>query len=241
MRGSSACTRRSLSEGGTASRRDRMLLRMRRRLVLALCALLVIGFGGTIWWREGGKRLFFPRKWAEVEPGLYRSGQIHRRLIEDVLREHRIELVVDLAPDEEGDLDNAAEREVTARLGIPVLSLSLGGDGSGDPQDYVGALTTAVEAHRQGKHVLVHCEAGSERTGAFFLLYRTLVQGWSPADAIAEYASFRNRPIKRGSSTRYLDAHMAEIASGLVASGALGALPDPLPSFAPAVAAAAEP
>lgn len=218
-----------------------MLRRMRRRLVLVLCGLLLLGAGGTIWWRDGGKRLFFPRKWAEVEPGLYRSGQIHRRLIEDVLREHGIDLVVDLAPDEKGDLDNAAEREVTARLGIPVLSLSLGGDGSGDPQGYVAALTTAIEAHRQGKHVLVHCEAGSERTGAFFVLYRTLFQGWSAADAIAEYASFRNRPLSDGSSTRYLDAHLPEIASGLVASGALEALPDPLPSFAPAVAAAAEP
>jgi protein-tyrosine phosphatase len=215
-----------------------MLPRMRRRLVLLLCALLLLGAGGTIWWRDGGKRLFFPRKWDEVEPGLYRSGQIHRRLIEDVLREHRIDLVVDLARDEEGDLDNAAEREATARLGIPVLSLALGGDGSGDPQDYVRALTTAVEAHRQGRHVLVHCEAGSERTGAFFLLYRTLFQGWTPEAAIAEYASFRNRPLGEGSSMRYLDLHLPEIASGLVASGALDALPHALPSFAPAVAAA---
>jgi len=211
---------------------------MRRRLVLALCALLVFGVGGTIWWRDSGKRLFFPRKWAEVEPGLYRSGQIHRRLIEDVLREHEIDLVIDLAQDEPGDPDNAAEREVTARLGIPVLSLTLSGDGNGDPQDYVRALTTAVTAHRKGQHVLVHCEAGSERTGAFFMLYRTLFEGWSADDAFAEYGRFRNSPGTRG-STRYLDAHVSEIAKGLVESGALDAVPDPLPVFAPAVSAAA--
>jgi hypothetical protein len=121
------------------------------------------------------------------------------------------------------------------------MSLSLGGDGRGDPHDYVRALGAAVEAHRQGQQVLVHCRAGSERTGAFFMLYRTLFQGWSAAEAIAEYASFRNRPIGEGASMTYLDAHVREIADGLVASGALDAVPNSLPSFAPAVAAAPEP
>jgi protein-tyrosine phosphatase len=211
----------------------------RRRRALALFALLLLAVGAVIWWRDGGKRLFFPRNWDEVEPGLYRSGQIHRRLIESVLLENEIDLVIDLARDRDTDLDDAAEREVAARLGIPLLSLeTLHGDARGDPQEYVRALSAMVEARRAGQRVLVHCRGGSERTGAFFQLYRTLFQNWSASDAVTEYASFRNRPLAPGGGNlAYLDANVAEIAAGLVASGALEAVPDPLPVFARAVAA----
>jgi hypothetical protein len=212
----------------------------RRRLAVALLLLLSLGVGGTIWWKDGGKRLFFPRNFAEVEPGLYRSGQIHRRLIEDVLRERQIELVIDLARDRWSDEDDRAEREVTQRLGIPLLSLRrLGGDGLGDPQDYVSALTALVEARRDGRRVLVHCRGGSERTGVLFQLYRTLYQGWTPEAAFAEYASFRNKPPSETKTPAYLDANLDAIVAGLVASGALESVPEPLPVFGPAVAAAA--
>lgn len=224
---------------GSAGGIEASARRPRRRRALALLGLLFLAVGAAIWWRDGGKRLFFPRNWDEVEPGLYRSGQIHRRLIEDVLREHQIGLVIDLAADRASDLDDAAEREVTARLGIPLLSIDgLSGDARGDPQNYVRALTAVALARREGQPVLVHCRGGSERTGAFFQLYRTLFQGWSARDAVAEYASFRNRPLGEGANAAYLDAHVAEIAAGLLASGALESPPDPLPVFSPAVSAA---
>jgi protein tyrosine/serine phosphatase len=209
---------------------------------VALLLLLSFGIGGTIWWKDGGKRLFFPRNFAEVEPGLYRSGQIHRRLIEEVLREKQIDLVIDLARDRWRDEDDRAEREATARLGIPLLSLRrLGGDGRGDPQDYVEALAALAEARREGRRVLVHCRGGSERTGVFFQLYRTLYQGWSPEQAFDEYASFRNKPPSQTKTPGYIDAHLDEIVAGLLARGALSAAPATLPAFTPAVAAAAAP
>jgi hypothetical protein len=209
----------------------------RRRLLLALCALLLVA-GGAVWWRDHGKRLFFPRNFEEVEPGLYRSGRIHRRLVESVLRENRIDLVIDLAGNHAKDPDDVAEGEATARLGVGRLVLStLRGDGRGDPQDYVRALTALAQARAKGQRVLVRCGGGSVRTGAFFLLYRTLYEGWSEADALAGYERFRDRPVDEITATAFLDAHMAEIAAGLVASGALGNPPAPLPVFSPAAAA----
>jgi hypothetical protein len=80
------------------------------------------------------------------------------------------------------------------------------------------------------------------RTGAFFLLYRTLFEGWSEADALAEYERFRDRTVDEITATTYLDEHVEEIAAGLVASGALAKSRESLPVFGPAVATAlAEP
>jgi hypothetical protein len=214
-----------------------MLPRVRRRLLLALCALLLV-VGGAIWWRDQGKRMFFPRNFEEVEPGLYRSGRIHRRLIEGVLREKRLDLVIDLAGSRADDPDDVAESEATARLGVRRLVLStLHGDGRGDPDDYVRALTALAQARAQGQRVLVHCGGGSVRTGAFFLLYRTLFEGWSEADALAEYERFRDRRLDEVTATAFLDAHAAEIAAGLAASGALAKAPVSLPVFSPVAAA----
>ncbi len=213
-----------------------------RRSAPALLLLLCVGIGATIWWREGGKRLFFPRQWDVVVPGfLYRSGQIHARLIEDVLREHRIDVVIDLARDRWSDADATAEREAIERLAIQRLALGdLDGSGRGDPASYVEALAAIAEARRQGQRVLVHCSAGSERAGGAVMLYRTLFQGWSGADAYAEYLRYRNRPPLSSQVAHFLDAHIEEIATGLLARGALEALPDPLPVLAPAVSTPAD-
>jgi hypothetical protein len=212
-----------------------------RRRAPAVLLLLCIAVGATIWWRDGGKRLFVPRQWDVVVPDfLYRSGQIHARLIEDVLREHRIDLVIDLARDRWSDPDARAEREAIERLGIRRLAFEdLDGSGRGNPTSYVEALAAIAEAQREERRVLVHCTAGSARTGGAVMLYRTLFQGWSGADAYGEYLRYRKRPPRSSRVARFLDAHMPEIAGGLVARQALAALPDRLPVLVPAVSASA--
>ena len=221
-----------------ASRAPSARGKLRRRAPLLLL-LLAIGTGGTIWWRDGGKRLFFPRQWDVVVPGfLYRSGQIHARLVEDVLREHQIDLVIDLARDRWSDPDARAEREAIERLGIERLAFEdLDGSGRGNPASYEAALAAIAEARRAGRRVLVHCSAGSERAGGAVMLYRTLFEGWSGADAFHEYLRYRNRPPVRSRVAHFLDTHMEEIAAGLVARRALPALPDPLPVLSPGVSA----
>jgi hypothetical protein len=207
----------------------------RRRTALLLLFVVGLGAGGVVWWRDGGKRLFFPRKWDAVQEGvLYRSGQIHRRLIEDTLRTHGIDLVIDLSRDDESDPDAAAERAAIERLGIRRIGLDLDGSGRGDPAQYVTALDAIARAQRAGEQVLVHCNAGSERTGGVSMLYRTLFQGWSADAAFAEYVSYRARTPRWSRVAYFLDANMESIARGLVASGALPALPEHLPVLTPA-------
>jgi hypothetical protein len=209
----------------------------RRWLYLGLAAgvPLAVLTVATYWFLDTGNRLFFPRKWGVVEEGrIYRSGMIHRRLIEDVLKEHRIATIVNLSELGPDAPDLAAEREAAARLGVRMVDApGLEGDGRGEVGAYAAAVTELARATRE-RPVLVHCVAGSERTGASVAAYRMLVQGWDGARTYAEYLSYRRRPPEDDRLRRFVNEHLGELARRLVEAGVLDRVPDPLPVFAPA-------
>lgn len=205
-----------------------------RRILVALLVIASVSYG-IFWWLDGGKRLFYPRKFASVTEGFYRAGQIHRRLIKDVLVWNDIDLVIDLAKDQRGDLDAATEREVTKRLRIPLLEFhGLSGNGSGDIEQYIGALAAVVEARAAGQNVLVHCAAGSERAGTLVAFYRMLYQGWEGPRAYEEYRSFRKRPPTEPLVAHYVNQHWGEVGAALVARGLLDEIPELPAGFGPA-------
>lgn len=206
-----------------------------RRLYKALIGLGVAA--GVLWWTEGnGRRMFIPRNFGVVEEGaIYRSGQLHRALLERTLEQHRIDVVIDLEKDDPRDVHEAAEREVVERLGIRHVQLEeLSGSGRGDPQDYVDALAALVEARREGKRVLVHCAAGSQRTGALVAMYRMLYEGWDGERAYEEYLDYRSRPPGEPKLSRWMSENLETVVSGLESRGLLERRPDPLPHFGPA-------
>ena len=204
----------------------------RRRALVAL--VLAIPIGTAAWWFGGGKWMFEPKRWGEIEPGLvYRSGQIHPFLIEDTLRDEGIKVVVDLAADEPGRDDHDTENEVTKRLGIRKVDLfGLDGSGRGDPGIYVRAVQEMHAAKQSGTRLLVHCAAGTQRTGGAAALYRMFLQGWSGQAAYDEYMDYRGR-TDSWKLWKFLNEHMDEIAKGLVEKGVLTRVPDPLPHFGP--------
>lgn len=218
--------------------RPSLLVRILRptRLKITLGILAGLFAVAAYWWFDGGRYMFIPRRLAAVDGEvIYRSAQIHRRLIEDVLTDKKIQVVVDMAPDEPDDEDAAEEAAAVKRLGIRKVDvLTLDGSGRGDPADYITTLKEMVRAKRAGTPILVHCSAGTQRTGAVCAMYRMLYQGWSGPRAFDEYMDFRwDRPDK-GHLTAYLDQHFAAIAQALVDAGLLDAVPAPLPRFAPA-------
>ena len=212
------------------------------RLALSL-ALLASAVGALIWWIDGGRHQFLPRKWGVVEDAsFYRSGQIDARIVEDVLREHDIDLIVDLASgDPPGDPDEAAEQHAAERLGIRRLTWRLPGRMlKSDEPSYVAALREVIRARAEGKRVLVHCNAGRERTGVLVAAYRMLVDGWSGNAAYDEYLSYRKDPPEGyGDVEQFLDAELPEIAKDLAASGDIASPKGPLPDFGPVRAAGA--
>ncbi len=99
-----------------------------------------------------------------------------RHVVERQLREHGIRVVVDLMGDDPENAEQPFERAALERLGIELHKCPLVGDGTGDWREYVAAVTAIVRAKEAGRPVLVHCYAGSQRTGGTFALYRLLVR-----------------------------------------------------------------
>jgi hypothetical protein len=191
----------------------------RRRVVWLALAVGLIG-GGIALWTEVLRDRIVAKRWGVVEPGfVYRSGQVSRHLVESQLREHGIRVVVDLMGDDPGNREQPFEREAISRLGIELVKCPLIGDGTGDPREYVRAVAAIDRARKSQQPVLVHCYAGSQRTGGVVALYRLLVRGEAPEAILAELPRYDWRPARDRILLDYLDRHRDEITRGLREQG----------------------
>jgi protein tyrosine phosphatase (PTP) superfamily phosphohydrolase (DUF442 family) len=109
-----------------------------------------------------------------------------------------------------------------------------------DEQDLVAFVDIAADASRAP--LFVHCQHGADRTGAAVASYRMAVEGWSPAEAVAEMTEggYGFHPIwgNLTSLLRRLDVPRLRRAAGIPAPGeAERPVPSaPSPSAAPAAA-----
>lgn len=172
-----------------------------------------------------------PKRFGEVESGLvFRSGQIHPVLIKDTLAEHQIAKVIDLRYWEELP-EMIAERDAITELSIESNRFPLNGNGTGDIEHYISALLSLHESRLNGEPVLVHCAAGSQRTGGLFAMYQTLVQGVPATQAVSEMQRYDWDPRKDQILLDYLNQHIGQVAQELVLAGVISQVPEPLPYF----------
>lgn len=173
---------------------------------------------------------FIPKRWGVVEPGkIYRSGQISGRLIKEMLQEYQIARVVDLTLDNPNDRYHEAELAAISELGIERTLFPLISDGTGDVKIYAAAVAAVADAERSGKPVLVHCAAGTQRTGGVIATYRLLVQKKPPQEVLAEMRHYKYDPQQSPRLMAYLNEHMGELAEELVEHGTIDRVPEPLP------------
>lgn len=195
--------------------------RWRRRGWFAVALAAIAGSAALVWTKVLRDR-FVAKRWGVVEPGLvYRSGQLSRHVVERQLREHDIRVVVDLMGDDPENAEQPFERAVLERLGVELHKCPLVGDGTGDWREYARAVTAIVRAKEAGRPVLVHCYAGSQRTGGTIALYRLLVRRDDPRAVVNELPRYAWRPDRDRVLLEYLDAHLPEIAAELVARGVI--------------------
>jgi len=162
---------------------------------------------------------------------IYRSGQLSRHLVKRMLQSHQIRTVVDLTFDDPDDRNHSAELAAISELGIERRLCPLLSDGTGDVHVYAQAVAAVAEAARQGKPVLVHCAAGTQRTGGVVALYRLLIEGRSPEFVIQELRRYKYDPRRSPKLLNYLNAHIGPIAYELVRSGTIPFAPVPLPQL----------
>ena len=175
---------------------------------------------------------FIPKRWGVVEDGqIYRSGQLSRHLVKQMLESNRIQVVVDLTWDDPNEPNHQAEVAAIAELGIERRLCPLLSDGTGDVHIYARAVSEVAAAVRERKTVLVHCAAGAQRTGGVVALYRMLVQGKSPEFALAEMRKYKYDPERSPRLLEYVNAHIGEIAADLVRDGTIEHVPEPLPQL----------
>jgi protein tyrosine/serine phosphatase len=132
------------------------------------------------------------RNFRVVKPGvLYRSGQLRLAGLEQLIREHGIRTVVTLRDaDVPGERPpDWAEEEYCRKEELYYYRLSpktwWRTDGRAAADENVEQFLRIID---DPKHypILVHCFAGSHRTGAYCAIYRMEVEHMSNAEAMAE-------------------------------------------------------
>lgn len=152
------------------------------RVAWVAAVLAVAGLGGWayhhfLWWK----------KFAVVEPGvLYRSGMLRDGQLRQAVAQHHIKTVFSFTHSY-----SDREQRTCAELGVKRLVCHLPGDGVGPDDPYLRFLQ--VMADPANHPVLVHCSAGTQRTGGAVALYRVVYQDWPMDQARAEMLAMGNK------------------------------------------------
>ena len=107
----------------------------------------------------------------------------------------------------------------------------MSGNGTGDIGDYAKAVAAIYRAQQENKPVLVHCAAGTHRTGGVIAAYRLLIQH-KDADAVrAEMMQYGFNPNKHTNLRMFLNNNMMAIAEKLKAMGVIDKVPASIPAI----------
>ncbi len=162
-----------------------------RRLApwIALACLILVGSIAAV----GAWSNSHPRNFGVVVEGkIYRSGRLTPSSLQRIADEHHIRTIIDLGayPPESGE--EAREQRTAEALGLTRFVLRLEGDATGNPNYYVQALRIMNEPARQP--VLVHCSAGTQRTGCVVMLQRHVIEGKRFNEAFGEAREHQHDP-----------------------------------------------
>ncbi len=133
-------------------------------------------------------RTVHPKRLAEVISGrLYRCGRLTPTQLEFVHDHYHFRSIVSLIDPHHPSADK--ERDWAAANHVQWLSVPLPGDGATTPEQRALLKQLLIDEGAEPP-ILVHCAAGSSRTGVACALVRICGQGWTADTAIAEMEQF---------------------------------------------------
>ncbi|MBX3317983.1 MAG: tyrosine-protein phosphatase [Phycisphaeraceae bacterium] len=176
--------------------------RVARAVVLCACiGLVVLGVVGA--WPH-----IFPKNFGVVVPDkIYRSGELTVSALSRVVRAHNIRTIIDMGAYEPGTREDVLQAKTASALGVERYVLRLEGDGTGDPTMYLESLRLMIDDSKLP--MLIHCGAGSERTGCLVVLYRHLIQDVEIDRAYEEARRYGHNP-RRNTILRPLIDYIVE-------------------------------
>lgn len=177
-------------------------------IVVAAIAMFV-GLSALFWEKQVRFDVLPKRLHTVVEDRIYRSGKLTPAAMRQVVENNDIRTVVDLGAWEPGTPEEALADAVAAELGVDRIVFDLEGDATGDPNAYLHTLRIMTDPDRQP--VLVHCGAGTERTGCTVILYRHIIEGVDVDEAYAEAESVGHRQRRNPRLKAVLDRWLEPI------------------------------
>jgi hypothetical protein len=208
--------------------------RRRRRIFLLIAGAALVAATGAAAWSFGIRDKFVPKRFGIVVPDkIYRSGQISGRLIGPVIDRYHIGTIVDLNGFDKNDADQRAELAVSESKGVEHRCFPLKGNGTGKIERYADAVATIVQSEREGRPVLVHCYAGTQRTGGCLSFYRLLVRRDPPTSVYQDLARYGWDPATDQILVDYVNSNLRTMADLLVQRHVLDRVPDQIPRLQP--------
>ena len=157
----------------TSPRRPTFLVRFARAVGAMLLVVLLALVGAYTWVHGGGN-------FHEVEKGvIYRSSWLGGEGLEKAIARHGVRSVLNLCGAQPGDAWYDGETKVACQRGVVFRSLALSAKNELDAKQVAELVAFLRDAP---KPLLIHCRAGSDRTGLACAIYVAL-HGGSYRDA----------------------------------------------------------
>jgi len=155
--------------------------RTAKALLLRILTALAVLIGALLAYT--GYTIFYNANFRTIVSGeAYRSGQMDAAQLSRVIQEYGVKSIINLRGTDAPALYQG-ERETAKRLGVQHHDFSL----SATNEITVSQMDDVIRTLREApKPVLIHCQAGSDRTGLVAALYCLTLKGETPAQADRE-------------------------------------------------------
>jgi protein tyrosine/serine phosphatase len=145
------------------------------------------------------------------ENALYRSAQLDREELEQAIDHFHIKTVINLRGERPGQKWYDDEADVAAGHGVELINIGMSPDRLPHRDDLIKLLDAFKTAERP---ILIHCQAGADRTGEAVAIYQMEYMGKSRENALKSLTPKYNhyslvKPAKRYFIKRWVSEHWA--------------------------------